>query len=123
MKFYNAPIKYICVENPIPSSVYEMPKPTQTIQPYEYYGELHPWTKKTCLWLKGLPSLVPVEAVPPQGPYCPSGTSANKGIVRNRGAAKRGEDAKIEPKHSMASQWRWQNNGMNSSKEKIINKI
>lgn len=111
MKFYNAPIKYICVENPIPSSVYEMPKPTQTIQPYEYYGELHPWTKKTCLWLKGLPSLVPVEAVPPQGPYCPSGTSANKGIVRNRGAAKRGEDAKNRAKTfhgvamAMAKQW------------------
>ena len=98
MAFYNAPIKHICVENPIPSAVYEMPKPSQMIQPYEFYGKDHPWTKKTCLWLKGLPNLVPVEAVEPKGPYCPCGTSANKGNVRNRGAAKRGEDAKNRAK-------------------------
>lgn len=111
MKFYNAPIKYICVENPVPSSIYEMPKATQAIQPYEYYGAAHPWTKKTCLWLKGLQPLSPVESVISQGPYCPSGTSANKGIVRNRGAAKRGEDAKNRAKtfpgvaRAMAEQW------------------
>lgn len=98
MAFYNAPIKHICVENPIPSAVYKMPKPSQMIQPYEFYGKDHPWTKKTCLWLKGLPNLVPVEAVEPKGPYCPCGTSANKGNVRNRGAAKRGEDAKNRAK-------------------------
>lgn len=111
MTFYNAPIKYICVENPVPSSIYDMPQYTQAVQPYEYYGKLHPWTKKTCLWLKNLPSLIPTEAVVPQGPYCPSGTSANKGIVRNRGAAKRGEDAKNRAKTfhgialAMAEQW------------------
>ena len=68
------------------------------LQKYEFYGKDHPWTKKTCLWLKGLPNLVPVEAVEPKGPYCPCGTSANKGNVRNRGAAKRGEDAKNRAK-------------------------
>lgn len=111
MEFYNAPIKHICVENPVPSSIYEMPKSTQTIQPHEFYGAAHPWTKKTCLWLKDLPALCPVEPVISQGPYCPSGTSANKGIARNRGAAKRGEDAKNRAKtfsgiaRAMAEQW------------------
>ena len=51
----NAPIPKICIKNPIGimSTLYR--KPDQYIQPYEYG---HPETKKTCLWLKGLPKLV-----------------------------------------------------------------
>ena len=60
MRFIKAKCSSIAVENPIPSSVYEMPPYTQIIQPYEY-GE--PWSKKTCLWLKGLPPLVPTNIV------------------------------------------------------------
>lgn len=66
MQLYNANCDCICVENPIPSKVYELPKYTQTIQPYEYG---HPYTKKTCLWLKGLPKLQPTNIVEPIGPY------------------------------------------------------
>ena len=44
----------IAVENPIPSSVYCLPQYSQVIQPY-HFG--HPFKKKTCLWLKGLPNL------------------------------------------------------------------
>lgn len=36
MKFYNADCPRIAVENPIPSSVYEMPQYSQTVQPYEH---------------------------------------------------------------------------------------
>lgn len=60
MTLYNADIPLICVENPIPSKVYELPEYTQTIQPYEHG---HPFKKKTCLWLKGLPPLVPTKIV------------------------------------------------------------
>ena len=60
MTLYNADIPMICVENPIPSKVYELPEYTQTIQPYEHG---HPFKKKTCLWLKGLPNLVPTKIV------------------------------------------------------------
>jgi len=56
MKLLNAPIDKICVENPIPSKVFELPKYTQTIQPYEHG---HPFSKKTCLWLKNLLELKP----------------------------------------------------------------
>lgn len=60
MKLFNAPIKYICVENPIPSSVFELPKYSQIIQPYEYG---HPFSKKTCLWIKNLPLLKPTNII------------------------------------------------------------
>ena len=47
-------IPKICIENPIPSTAYELPPYTQIIQPY-YFGD--PYQKKTCLWLKNLPIL------------------------------------------------------------------
>ena len=46
MRFIEADCPRIAVENPIPSTVYELPTYTQIIQPYEYG---HPNTKKTCL--------------------------------------------------------------------------
>ena len=60
MALYNAPIKKICVENPISSRIFALPKYTQTIQPYEYG---HPVQKKTCLWLKNLPELKPTNII------------------------------------------------------------
>jgi len=56
MKLFNAPIKKICVENPLSSKIYELPKRTQVIQPYEHG---HPFKKRTQLWLKGLSNLNP----------------------------------------------------------------
>lgn len=56
MSLLNAPINKICVENPIQSRVFEIPKYNQVIEPYEYG---HPFRKKTCLWLKNLPQLKP----------------------------------------------------------------
>ena len=54
MQFANAKCEKVVIENPvgIMSSVYR--KPDQIIQPYEF-GE--PFSKKTCLWVKGLPLL------------------------------------------------------------------
>lgn len=54
MRMLNANCNKICVENPIPSKVWELPPYSQIIQPY-MFG--HPVTKKTALWLKGLPKL------------------------------------------------------------------
>ncbi len=54
------PIRRIAIENPIGimSSVYR--KPDQIIQPWQFgHGE----TKATCLWLKGLPKLIPTNIV------------------------------------------------------------
>ena len=60
MALYNANIPKIVIENPIPSKIYGLPRYTQTIQPYEYG---HPFQKRTCLWIKGLPNLIPTNIV------------------------------------------------------------
>lgn len=106
LKFLNADCPRIAVENPVSSSVFQMPKHTQEIQPY-MFG--HPYTKKTRLWLRGLPELRATDPVKPVGPYCPAGTSRKD---RSKyGSAKRGEDAKNRAKtfqgvaRAMADQW------------------
>ena len=60
MHFYHADCPRIAIENPIPSKVYGLPPYTQTVQPFEHG---HPFTKKTCFWLKGLPPLKPTNIV------------------------------------------------------------
>ena len=50
----DAPIKRICIENPISVISSKITKPDQIIQPWQFgHGE----TKATCLWLKNLPRL------------------------------------------------------------------
>lgn len=63
LELLNAPIPYICIENPIPHRYAreKIGKPTQYIQPYEF-GE--PVSKKTGLWLKNLPPLRPTLIIP-----------------------------------------------------------
>lgn len=60
MKFVNAPIDKICIENPIGimSDIYR--KPDQIIQPY-WFGDKA--QKSTCLWLKNLNLLEPTNIV------------------------------------------------------------
>ena len=56
----NAPIPRICIENPISIISSKIRKPDQIIQPWMFgHGEV----KATCLWLKGLPLLVPTNIV------------------------------------------------------------
>ena len=76
MALYNADIPKIAIENPIPSTVYGLPKYSQTIQPYEYG---HPLQKRTCLWLKGLPKLVPTNVVEERQSTKVAGNWFNKG--------------------------------------------
>lgn len=77
-KCINLDVPRLCVENPVNiisgdyikkyypdlCEKYGLPvKPTQVIQPYEYGN---PSRKTTCLWLKGLPNLVPTNIVKPE---------------------------------------------------------
>jgi hypothetical protein len=55
-----APIPRICVENPVSIISTKIRKPDQIIQPWMFGHEA---TKTTCLWLKGLPPLVPTNIV------------------------------------------------------------
>ena len=60
MRFANADCPKIAIENPVGIMSTVWKKPDQIIQPWQFgHGE----TKKTCLWLKGLPPLIPTEIV------------------------------------------------------------
>jgi len=70
MKFYNVDCKKIAIENPMPMSIYILPKETQVIQPY-MFGD--PYSKKTYLWLKGLPKLKETNFVDTYHPFINGG--------------------------------------------------
>lgn len=60
MSFVNANCDRIAIENPVGVMSTNYRKPTQIIQPYQFGSHAR---KKTCLWLKGLPKLVPTDIV------------------------------------------------------------
>ena len=107
LRFLWANCDKIAVENPVPSKVYCLPKYTQLIQPYEFG---HPFTKKTCLWLKGLPALHPTNIVEPIATYCPSGSYSKTHNDKHRGIFTK-DRAKNRSKtfsgiaQAMAEQW------------------
>ena len=72
LKMLSADCDRIAVENPLPMKICELPNPTQAIQPFEFG---HPYTKKTLLWLKNLPALIPTNVVDVKQPWIDSGTS------------------------------------------------
>lgn len=63
--FWNAPIDRIAVENPVmhrhaKERIANYQEPAQSVQPWQFgHGEV----KRTCLWLKNLPPLVPTNIV------------------------------------------------------------
>ena len=60
MRLAKADVPRIAIENPVSIMSTFYRKPDQIIQPWQFgHGE----TKATCLWLKGLPPLVPTEIV------------------------------------------------------------
>lgn len=106
LKFFNADCDFIAIENPVHSRVFNMPPFSQEIQPYQFG---HPFSKKTRLWLKGLPELVSTEILDKYTPFLPSGTGRK--IKSTYGSCKRGDDAKNRSKtflgiaRVMAEQW------------------
>ena len=60
MLFANANCDRVAIENPVGIMSSKWRKPDQIIQPYQF-GE--PYSRKTCLWLKGLPQLLPTNIV------------------------------------------------------------
>lgn len=60
MLFANSECNKVAIENPIGIMSSLWRKPDQIIQPYQFgHGEM----KSTCLWLKGLPLLIPTNIV------------------------------------------------------------
>ena len=123
-EFLNAKAPYIAIENPVGimsgdyvatwypelCHKYGLPiKYNQIIHPYQFG---HPVSKKTCLWLKGLPGLVPTDIVTPERKG--NGYSGNLYYATKDGKALRYNDpltAKIRSKtypgiaKAMATQW------------------
>ncbi len=65
MLFANHSCKLVVIENPVGIMSSKWRKPDQIIQPFEFG---HPESKKTCLWLKGVPRLKPTNIL--QKPDC-----------------------------------------------------
>ena len=63
MQMVTANAPRVAVENPIGIMNTSFRKPDQIIQPF-MFG--HPYAKTTCLWLKGLPPLLPTSWVEPE---------------------------------------------------------
>lgn len=108
MAFYNADCPKIAVENPVPASAFNLPEYSQVIQPYEFG---HPYSKKTCLWLKGLEPLKPTQVIEDHVPFISSGTYSKTHDPRYKGASRKGGSAKSRSKtfpgiaKAMAEQW------------------
>lgn len=105
-KFLNADCERIAVENPVPLKIVGLPIPTQKVQPYQYG---HPYSKCTCLWLKGLPKLKPTNIVDEYKPYLPSNTGGYaRGKGGSRGVAHNAKEASKTFEgiaKAMAEQW------------------
>ena len=107
MKFYDADCPKIAIENPVPMKLIGLPPYDQIIQPYQFG---HPYSKRTCLWLKGLPPLFATEIINEHTPYVNGGCKDTKGNYRCFQGRKE-RDPKIRSKtfpgvaKAMAEQW------------------
>jgi hypothetical protein len=90
LDLYYLNIPKVAIENPVGALSRYFRKPDQIIHPYQF-GD--PWTKETCLWLKGLPVLKPTKIVEPKGNWVRPG---NKRPQRKFGLQKEG--AQNDPK-------------------------
>jgi hypothetical protein len=68
--FWNCNCPRVAIENPVPMSIYQLPRETQVIQPF-MFGD--PYSKKTCLWLRGLPPLIATEVLADYQPFINGG--------------------------------------------------
>lgn len=105
MSIYNADCEKIAIENPVVMKIWGLPKHTQEIQPYQFG---HPYTKKTRLWLIGLPELKPMEIVEPVAKWVSCGNRTNR-EKQNQAVCKAftNERAKTFPgiAKAMSEQW------------------
>ena len=107
MAFYNADCERIAIENPVPMKLIGLPPYDQIIQPYEHG---HPYSKKTCLWLKNCPPLQPTCIVENHEPYVNGGHKDRYGNYRQF-KGRRERDQKTRSKTfpgiaaAMALQW------------------
>ena len=102
----NGNCKRIAVENPTPMLIFNLPAPSQVIQPYQF-GD--PYSKRTLLWLKNLPCLNPTNILTEYRPFLPSNTGGKKrGQKYSVGVSKNSKESAKTFKgvaDAMAQQW------------------
>jgi hypothetical protein len=89
MEMVNAPAPLVAVENPRGDMTRRYREPDQVVEPF-WFGD--PLRKKTCLWLKDLPKLVPSNLVEPTGRVATGGGSHRTDIAAGRGPNNGHED-------------------------------
>lgn len=102
MACLEAPIPRICVENPIPGRIHQLPPYSQIVQPY-MFGD--PWMKTTCLWLVNLPILMATDIVVPTGKWVGTGRAVGDWSVKGHRNAKMRSKSFPGIARAMAEQW------------------
>lgn len=105
-KVWNIPCEHLALENPVGqiNTYYpQMPKP-QYIQPYQFG---HPESKKTGLWLRGLPELLPtnVLSLPSSGHWNNQTKSGQNKLSPSVTRAKERAKTYTGIAQAMANQW------------------
>lgn len=75
IRIFDLPCDFIALENPVGKISTAIRKPDQKIQPYQFG---HPYTKETCLWLKGFPPLIHTLYVEPIANWVKPGNRRNR---------------------------------------------
>lgn len=108
MRFTDLKCPRVAIENPVGIMSTIWRKPDQILEPF-MFG--HPETKKTCLWLKGIPKLVPTNIVEPEYIFDKTRNRKYSRIHFMSGGMKPGERAKLRSKtysgiaEAMAATW------------------
>lgn len=107
MRFYEADCPRVAIENPTPMKIVGLPPYSQVIQPWAFG---HPYSKRTCLWLRGLPILMATDILCDFEPYVNGGSKDKNGNYR-RFTGGNERDPKTRSKtfpgiaKAMAEQW------------------
>lgn len=98
----------VIIENPTPSKIFEYPKPTQAVQPYEYG---HPYTKKR-FYGKGVSPRCARQMSLLRKKHGAQAGHTQVNIKNSTGECLQLTGQRTAQKHSMALQWPWPNNGL-----------
>ena len=103
MMIANRNCNKIAIENPIGIMSSEYRKPDQIIQPWMFGDK---FSKSTCLWLKGLPKLIPTNIVD-KGEFVifKSGKKMSKWMADSYGNGHLRSKTFLGIAHAMAEQW------------------
>ena len=108
LEIYNADCPHIAIENPVGYMNSYFRKPDQIIYPY-YFGD--PYSKRTCLWLKNLPLLVPDYVSPKPEPVYIQPNGKRRHFVEACHSSNRQKlRSKTFPGIARAMAYQWTNN-------------